>query len=644
MPIRIRGQFVTKINNTLSSVIFSTVLGNGSGIPNISPTAFLVDACGRLYFSGFTDTLNISANLPLTPDAYQSTTDSNDFYFMVLDVDASSLLFGTYFGGTGEEHVDGGTCRFDKNGVAYISVCSNSLDFPTTAGAYATTNQVWGVPPYDICSFRFNLGFPELNASITPVSLGCIPYSTTFTNNGTGGSIFYWDFGDGDTSMADNPPHTYTTADTFLVRLIAEDVSCNTFDTAYTTVIVDSSGVNADINSIIPADSGCAPYTATFTNASLGGSIYYWDFGDGDTSMAFSPTHTFDSTGIYSVQLIAKNNGCNISDTTTTSINVYTVNVNAIITSTTPADSGCAPLTTTFNNGSINGDKFYWDLGDGDTSMAFSPTHTYTSTGSYQIQLIAWNSDCNIYDTTFTTITAISLALDLDQDTAICQNESVILSAGNVGASYVWSTGDTSQTINVTTAGSYMVTITSGGCVGSDTITISLNSLPTVDAGNDVTIGCEPTELQASSSGPVTYSWKPESGLNTPFISNPIALPMQTTNYIVTATDSNNCKYSDSVMIYVDILTGLDIPNAFSPNGDGVNDIIYVVSRCLAELEFKVYNRFGKLVFETNDITEGWDGTYKGKLQPIETYVFFLRGTSLIGETYSRQGNITLFR
>jgi len=118
------GQFVQKFDNTLATLSFSTVFGSGIGIPNISPTAFIVNDCVNIFLSGWGGQINSQLgfwnsstnHMPVTPDAYQKNTSGSDFYFMVLSSDASQLLYATYLGGADSRtHVDGGTCRFDKS-------------------------------------------------------------------------------------------------------------------------------------------------------------------------------------------------------------------------------------------------------------------------------------------------------------------------------------------------------------------------------------------------------------------------------------------------------------------------------------------------------------------------------------------------
>jgi gliding motility-associated-like protein len=161
--------YIAEVDNNLTTILYSTVLGSGGTKINLSPTAFLVDLCGRVYLSGWggwaNTTYNTNSNrykytppgntygLATTPDAYQSRTNGSNFYLIILSKNMQNLVYATYFGGLGsqsEEHVDGGTSRFDRNGIVYQSVCGGCggySDFPTTPNAWSRTNN--GVRAFD---------------------------------------------------------------------------------------------------------------------------------------------------------------------------------------------------------------------------------------------------------------------------------------------------------------------------------------------------------------------------------------------------------------------------------------------------------------------------------------------------------------
>lgn len=266
-------QFIAKLDQTLSNVVWSTAWGKAAGKPDIVPSAFLVDVCNKVYVSGWGGTLfgqnGNNANctgLPISNDAFQSTTDGSDYYLLVIDDQASTLVYGSYFGGgLSEEHVDGGTSRFDKQGIIYQSICAGcggNSDLPTTTGAVSQTNNSTN------CNngvFKFDFDYPLTVADFAYPQTGCAPFDITFNNLSIGGVTYSWDFGDtSPLSSATNPQHTYTNAGTYIVTLIAQNPNtCNSSDTIskQITIFDTNSSSLADTVSCpgVPVQIGIAP-------------------------------------------------------------------------------------------------------------------------------------------------------------------------------------------------------------------------------------------------------------------------------------------------------------------------------------------------------------------------------------------------
>lgn len=186
----------------------------------------------------------------------------------------------------------------------------------------------------------------------------------------------------------------------------------------------------------------------------------------------------------------------------------------------------------------------------------------------------------------------------------------------------------------------------SNDCFDDDTsITITIYQLPVANAGPDNTIYRNQTTTLTGTGGE-TYTWYPVSGLNNPDDAVTVAAPLTTTKYILTVTDLDGCVNYDTVIVYVLKDVVLLIPTAFSPNNDGVNDIFRIAKYLNIErlINFSVFNRWGNLVFETNDIDAGWDGTYKGREQLLGVYVWFVKALDYDGNTIVRKGNVTLLR
>lgn len=252
-------QFIQKFTSDLSALNYSTVFGSGTRVPNISPTAFLVNDCNNIYVAGWGGSTNSSQgfwqsntrNMPITPDALQSTTQGNDFYFLVLTADASEMLYATYLGGNQTAtHVDGGTSRFDKSGVVYHAVCascgSGADDFRTTPNAWSRLNNSRNCNnaafKFDLSSLTARLQTNNEPRTIPGFNKVCIPDGIVFQNFSTGGEIFEWDLGNGETRvLTDTTSFTYfyKTQGTYVVTLTAIDQgTCKTRDVATKTILV----------------------------------------------------------------------------------------------------------------------------------------------------------------------------------------------------------------------------------------------------------------------------------------------------------------------------------------------------------------------------------------------------------------------
>ena len=236
-------QFISKFNNALTSRDWSTSFGNGLARPDITPSAFTVDICGQIFVSGWGGANNSSGSggtfggtsgLTITNDAFQSTTDNNDFYLMVLDETAQSLVYATFFGGPqGSEHVDGGTSRFDKRGIIYQSVCAGCGghdDFPTTPGVWSNLNG--SISGCNNAVLKFDFQLPSTVASFTSPPIGCAPFSVNFLNSSTYATSYSWLVNGTEQSTVENPSITFNNPGIYTIQLVANNPnSCNVVDT-----------------------------------------------------------------------------------------------------------------------------------------------------------------------------------------------------------------------------------------------------------------------------------------------------------------------------------------------------------------------------------------------------------------------------
>lgn len=314
-------QFVQKFDGNLSSVLVSTTIGSGRGVIDFSPTAFLVSNCYQIFLSGWGGETNHYAyasesstvGLPTTSDAFQSSTDGSDFYLMMLDQDAENLVYATFFGGgTSEEHVDGGTSRFDKNGNVYQAVCAgcgNHNDFPTTPGAWSNTNNSQNC---NMGVFKFNLNqiisIPEFNILLENCDY---PLEVEFNNNSTGANTYLWSFGDGGTSTQFEGSYFYTDPGHYEITLYASDsAGCLVPDTA-------SVEFDIPIPPLITAygsDTICALDTVPLGVDGAGIVSYDWSPSNSlDSISSATPNASPSETTIYTV-LATDSVGCTVSE------------------------------------------------------------------------------------------------------------------------------------------------------------------------------------------------------------------------------------------------------------------------------------------------------------------------------------------
>ncbi len=578
-------QFVLKLDPTLTTALNSTVFGNGNSDINISPSAFLVDICGNMYISGWG--ANILQGVPLggmpvTPvTAFQATAPNGfDFYLLVIERDFAGLLYGSYIGGSAaQEHVDGGTSRFDKNGVIYQSVCGGcggNSDFPTSPGAWSSLN----------------------------LSSNC--------NN----LVFKFDF-----------------------------------------ELIPNAEFTADDNI------GCAPFIVTFDNFSTQSDAYLWDFGNGDTStVIFEPTITYDTPGTYNVFLYVTDSICLLTDTAQLTI-IVTDSLELYV---TPDQELCQPIPVTltaFTNGS--GTSFVWSTNINFSDTLNSPLSdsslTITPSGITTYYVQASNPACSLIDSVF--VDFIGSSLVLTGNDSLCLGEQTVITASSsnplVTFTYVWSPSSiingstTSSSVTIqppSTQYLYVTASSNTGCIINDSIQIFVGDIPSVlvhasaseynvAEGSVVTLFGEPAGY--------TYAWLPNGGLTSPNSQQTEALVDQTTLYTFIVTDGI-CTKTDTVLVKAfSFICGepfLYIPNAFSPNGDMDNDVLYVRGALIKDMTFRVYDRWGELVFESIDRLSGWDGTFRGKPSNPDTYDYYLKVTCIDDVETIIKGNVTLLR
>jgi len=301
---------------------------------------------------------------------------------------------------------------------------------------------------------------------------------------------------------------------------------------------------------------------------------------------------------------------------------------------------------STVNLSASGGINYLWSTGATTSSITVNPITATT----YSVA----TGTCVIKDSSIIITVLPGPTVSISGNTAICYGTTTRLSASG-GASYSWTptAGLSSPVISDPTASptittTYTVTASNGTCSGSGSSKITVNANPSIYAGANVTIniGENYTITTLPDSSGLSYSWMPQVVSSTG--SAAVVKPLSTTKYYVTATNVNGCSATDSIIVYVNLNCGtIFIPDAFSPNGDGENDVFFLMaqsSECIQSMIFDIYDRWGNKIFEATNLSSGWEGKYKGKEMDASVFVYSLQATLINGTSVSKKGNISLVK
>ncbi len=467
------GQFISVLESDLSTLIRSTVFGTGNGV-NISPVAFLVDVCDKIYISGWGGGTNQppygsggwTTGMETTSPTFQSTTDGSDFYLAVFEDDMSAITYGTFIGGNqSAEHVDGGTSRFSKNGKIYEAVCAGcwgNSDFPTSSGSWSSMNN----NSCNLAVFKFDF--------MLPITIAEFPL----------------------------PLHR------------------------------------------------CAPYTHTFDNLSQYANSYEWNFGDGTTSSDFEPTHVFDSVGTFHVTLTAfGDSSCNFNDSV-----VHIIYIHDIDTDISPDTTICLGESVILQVQSSEPNASYIYSSNPNFTDTLNPNinsgyYTVSPTINTIYYVFVNGYYCDAIDTVQVFVRDVDI--EISPDTIVCLNDTADLNITNLipsdTLSYLWNplygiiSGDTtaSPQVFISNQTTFYVTVTNQyGCETTDSVIVDVDDF-SINA-NPVNVTCfgdcnGSISISPNGINPYTYEWS--GGQSSSSISN-----LCPGNYILTVTDAIGCK------------------------------------------------------------------------------------------------------
>jgi gliding motility-associated-like protein len=287
------------------------------------------------------------------------------------------------------------------------------------------------------------------------------------------------------------------------------------------------------------------------------------------------------------------------------------------------------------------------------------PNASPALTSKYYITAV--NGACTKTDSLVVTVNQRPTA-NAGVDLITCFQQSIRLN-GSGGSAYQWqppvflsNTGIQNPFIlNPTRNVDYILTVTDDkGCTSKkgDTVKLFVEPANSIFAGNDTSISInQPLELNARSASNINfarYSWSPQTGLSNPFIANPVlnlSTPTNGITYRLTAVTISGCVVTDEIRVKVFSTATIFVPSGFTPNKDGLNDILAAIPVGIKTFKyFRIFNRWGELVFTTNDFKKGWNGIFKGIEQPPGTFTWQAEGIDFTGKTIQKSGLIHLIR
>ena len=306
----------------------------------------------------------------------------------------------------------------------------------------------------------------------------------------------------------------------------------------------------------------------------------------------------------------------------------------------------------------LPGMNLVWDFGDGNTGTGTNPVHTYADPDQeYLVKLTATDASVCVREVVSKRVRPSGEEVIANFGTLIqCPIRTVTFVdssvTGSSQLSYVWDFGDGNTSADFSPVhqyaahGIYTVTLliaSNSGCA-SDTKTITLDlSKPVVSVGPDIFVTTtDPIQLNAT--GATTYQWRPTTFLDNPNIANPMMKARDPITYVITGTNDGGCSSTDTLNVTIGVVKTIEVPNGFRPAGTS-NPVLRPILREIKELKyFRVYNRWGQLVFSTNKIGDGWNGTYQGQPQQTGAYVWVLEVVDLDGVVIQKRGSSILIR
>lgn len=581
---------------------------------------------------------------------------------------STGATFFTWLFGDGNSSSNKNSNHIYLNKTLVDTTYSVEFVVRSSYGCVDTSSKNIVVHPLPISSFN------------TSTIRGCQPLAVNFTNNSILNASNVWDFGTGDTSHSTGNvtysfTHSINVPTTFTVELFSETVNgCRDSSTKQVEVFPS---IMADFN--LPDSAGCSDFTTQFINQSNGESQYEWTFGDGGIERISDPMHTFSSSDtvdkVFNVQLkVISIYGC--EDSITKNVTVYPTPVAAFV--PTPINQKYPDATVNFtNNGNVGPWNYAWNFGDTSTSSVRTPAdYTYGTWGEFDIELIVSTNHCSDTAKQTITIEPPKAVVNFNASAAGCRPLTLYINNSTIyGKDFVWNFGDggTSNLENPApytyySPGTYSVTLTVIGydngienVFKTDSVKVFDNAIALFDYRPlEVSVPSHPVIFYNISQASDRWNWDFGDG-STSTEKNPEYYYTKGGTYTITLIADNEygCADTFSVENAVEAIEVGEIvyPTAFTPDPNGPsggfydpntldNTIFFPIQEGIIEFQFFVFNRWGEIVFTSDEIGQGWDGYYRGTttMCPQDVYVWKAIGKFANGANFEEAGEVTLLR
>lgn len=516
----------------------------------------------------------------------------------------------------------GGAITWNWNfGDGFGDTIQNPLHYYTVPGSYSVTLIAGNGFFYDTITYPNIIVVktqPQADI-INQQNKFCFSVPSQFFDNSSNAASWLWNFGNGDSSQLQNPFYVYADTGFFNVTLTVMSAdSCVSMDTTSVQVFPQPVAGFLTDTSVI-----CQYSTVTFTDTSLGNvAKWKWDFGDGFGDTIKNTSHTYLNAGTYPILLIVTSpDSCS-----TAAIGSVKVLQKAQIKFGLSDTTVCLNQNIFFTDSSVNANNLVWNFGDNDSSTLFSVSHLYADTGVYNVLLTVYSPDgCVSNDSTKAMVLPKPKAKFSPSDTVICQFENVSFSDKSVDPyKWKWDFGNGSvdsvanPVYTYTIPGKYSVTEIVTNALGcNDTVKfqnlIEVKTMPDANFITDTPIVTFPDNdfvLTNLSTNYMTWVWDLGNGTKDSVNFNTKVEYPDTGLYsiILHVLYDNFCIDTMHREVRVLETETFFIPNAFTPNNDGVNDEFAVLGKSITDFRMYIFDRWGELIFETNNLNKPWNG------------------------------------